>query len=131
MKFDQLESLVNKKLASLPVPRAPATLLPRILDEVQRMQRGPTFQRPWSARPRAWQAASLGALAALAWLASSAPVREASAEAAALVGAVGVLWEVFLEPNAVYFASAVGVLGATSALFCAALSRLLAEGSPE
>lgn len=95
------------------------------------MRRAPAHPRPWVAWPRMWSAASLAALAALAWLATSAPVREASGEAAALVGALRVLWEVFLEPNAVYFASAVGVLGATSALFCAALSRLLSEGSPE
>ena len=131
MNFDQLESLVSRKLANLPAPRAPATLLPRILDEVQGMRRAPTYRRPWTAWPRTWQAASLAALAAIAWLASSAPVREASGEAAALIGAVRVLWAVFLEPNAVYFATAAGVLGATSALFCAALSRLLSEGSPE
>lgn len=131
MNFDQLESLVSRKLASLPGPRAPATLLPRILDELEGTRRSTTHQRPWDASRRMWQAASLAALAVLAWLASAAPVREASGEAAALVGAARVLWEVFLEPNAVYFATAAGVLGATSALFCAALSRLLSEGSPE
>ena len=47
------------------------------------MRRAPTHQRPSAAWPRMWPAASLAALAALAWLASFAPLREASGEAAA------------------------------------------------
>ncbi len=131
MNPDELESLVSRKLASLPVPRAPATLLPRVLDEVRRARRKPWYERPWVAWPRLCQAASVVGLAALAWLAGVAPEQLASGEAAALLGAVRVLWEVFLEPNAVYFAATVGVMGAASALFCAALSHMLSERSPE
>lgn len=131
MSPDQLESLVTSRLSRLPAPRAPSTLLPRVLEEVNELQRTPRRTRPWFTWPRTWQAASLAALAALAWLAGSSTEHLAPGEARALVGAVRVLWEVFLEPNAAYLAMAAGALGATSALSCAALSRLLSERSPE
>ena len=66
---------------------------------------------------------------AFAWLASTFLERTAAEEAPALIRTAHFLWRVFLEPNAAFFIVSVGVMGATSVLFCAALSRILWEGN--
>ena len=66
---------------------------------------------------------------AFAWLASTFLERAAAEEAPALIRTAHFLWRVFLEPNAAFVFVSIGVMGATSVLFCAALSRILWEGN--
>jgi hypothetical protein len=61
---DDLERLVDERLSRLPVPRAPRTLLPRVMAAVARAGR-PWYQRDWRAWPAVWQALSTAALVSL------------------------------------------------------------------
>ena len=76
-----------------------------------------------------WRGVFATACVALAWLASTVLERAAVEEAPALIRTAHFLWRVFLEPNAAFVFVSVGVMGAASVLFCAALSRILWEGN--
>lgn len=65
MNTDDLEQLVDRELKHLPTPRAPETLLPRVLAATFERPPVPWYARPWLAWPLAWQAASAAALLAL------------------------------------------------------------------
>lgn len=87
MEPHDLERLIDRELKRLAVPRAPSTLLPRVLDAAARRSVRP-WARPWIAWPRTWQLASVMALAlmvaALAWWWPSIASGVASAAPAAL-----------------------------------------------
>jgi hypothetical protein len=77
MDTDDLERLTGQKLRSLPPPRAPRTLLPRVMDAVRHAAR-PWYQRAWFTWPAGWQAASVAALLVLvAALSTLGPVADA------------------------------------------------------
>ncbi len=65
MTPDELEKMIDCELKRLPAPRAPRTLLPRVLAAVQARATAPWYQRAWLTWPRQWQALSLAALVAL------------------------------------------------------------------
>jgi hypothetical protein len=69
----ELEQTADRALKALPPPRAPHTLLPRVMAAVAQLGPAP---RTWFTWPRAWQLASVGALVMLtigaAWLATTA-----------------------------------------------------------
>lgn len=65
MNTDDLERLVDQELKRLPSPRAPRTLLPRVLAATVERPADPWYARPWLAWPVAWQAASVAVLLAL------------------------------------------------------------------
>ena len=127
----ELESLATRKLARLPSPRAPHSLLPRVVAEIRRKKHEHWFRRPWATWPQALQVVSPVVCAAVVWLAGTALGRVAEGEVGALFGAIRILWRIFLEPNVGYLAVLIGVMGMASALFFAALSRMLSDGSPE
>lgn len=135
MNHIDLQQLLERELKGLPTPKAPASLLPRVL--IATVQKGPAESYGgWLGWPRGWQvasAAALFALAAVAWMllplalpvdlfwrtAPAAPARvttlmRTAGETATLVR---VLWEVLLEPLATY----VVVLAVSLALACAVL----------
>ena len=61
---------LDRELKQLPAPRAPQTLLPRVMAAVALEERKPWYARPWMAWPPLAQAASVvlvGALAAVVW----------------------------------------------------------------
>jgi hypothetical protein len=143
-----LEQLVDAELKRLPAPRAPRTLLPRVLAAAAAQQHAkPT--RGWAFWPRAWQFAGgvvmaavlvgIWKLAALAQpfvgelLPNVGSGRAASftrgADEAATV--VRVLWEVLLQPVATY----VSILAISLALACAllwtAVERLAPGGASQ
>ena len=62
MDPDELASLIDRELRDLPGPRAPRSLLPRVLEAVAEARR-PWYARAWRTWPRAWQAASVVACA--------------------------------------------------------------------
>src|SRR5258706_2570822 len=57
-----LETLVDRELRQLPAPRAPHTLLPRVLAAVQQWSQRPWYARAWFTWPAAAQIASAAAL---------------------------------------------------------------------
>jgi hypothetical protein len=117
-----LEALVDRKLKQLPVPRAPESLLPRVLRAVGDRNDRPWYARAWLTWPAGWQAASIAALVLLvtgvAWalpdalaVASGVASRLAAGtgelprivervEATAIAGRV--LWRVLVQPIAPY-----------------------------
>ena len=127
----ELESVVGRRLATLPDLKAPAGLLSKIMAGVDRMARRPWYRRTWLAWPPLCQAASAAAFVALVWVAGSVLDRLAGPETSALVGTTRILWRLVLEPNAFYLAVSACAMGVSSALYCAAISRMLWERSPE
>jgi hypothetical protein len=59
----ELEQIADRALKALPTPRAPHTLLPRVMAAVAQLRPAP---RTWFTWRREWQLASIGALVALA-----------------------------------------------------------------
>jgi hypothetical protein len=133
MEPDDLERIVGRALKQLPSPRAPDTLLPRIVAAVDTSAQRPWYRRAWRTWPLAWQVASAVACAALILLiASAGPVNTAStvarttpasdviSDSVAFAGrmqdASGVawtLWRVVLQPLVPYaFALAMLMCGA-------------------
>ena len=66
MHSADLGELVDSELRRLPVPRAPLTLLPRVLAVVQMWSIRPWYARAWFTWPLAGQIATVLALGALA-----------------------------------------------------------------
>ncbi len=143
----ELESLVHHALRRLPPLRAPQTLVPRVLSAIRTPTPSAWYRRPWISWPGALRAVSvvgIAALVSLAWVvleaANGSGVWSAMGEtvatlsgftddAMALLAAMRVLWRVFLEPTVGYLVTLVAVMGLAVGLFCAALARVLWEGS--
>ena len=116
-----LETLVHGRLKQLPVPRAPDTLLPRVLKAVREWTDRPWYARAWLTWPAGWQVASIAAFALLvagvAWVlpdvqaAASGAASRFAARAGELpqfaqrveatTNAGRVLWRALVEPIAV------------------------------
>ena len=113
--FDDLD----RELRRLPVPRAPRTLLPRVLAAtVHNPAARPTGWLTW---PLAWQLASIAAVVLAltgGWLFAATPPEQVS-EAAGAAGEVATLlrvfWDVMFQPVATY----IFILGISLALACA------------
>lgn len=144
-----LERLLDRELRRLPAPRAPETLLPRVMSAA-RQSLVPWYRRPWVTWPVPVQAASVAPLLALLagislvfpWIqrASAAGAsRLAEAVPQTLVDAVrwasegaaimNIVSQVLLQPVAVYvFALAIALSVACGALW-SALNRLALGGA--
>ena len=59
MNPDDLERLAHHELHRLPAPRAPRTLLPRVMAAVEAWANRPWYTRAWFTWPLGWQVASL------------------------------------------------------------------------
>jgi hypothetical protein len=144
-----LEQLVDAELKRLPTPRAPRSLLPRVLAAVAAQEQHARPARGWTMWPRGWQFAG-GVVAAVMFagiwrLASFAQPyladvlsiaggdRAASftrnADEAAAV--VRVLWEVLLQPVATYVSVLAISLALACALFWTAVERLAPGGASQ
>ena len=130
-----LEHLVDAELKRLPTPRAPRTLLPRVLAAATAQEQHAKPTRGWAMWSRGWQFAG-GVVAAALFVGiwrlvtfaqpyiadvlsiggfdRAASVTRSADEAAAVVR---VLWEVLLQPVATY----VSVLAISLVLACALL----------
>jgi hypothetical protein len=150
--FDDLDNLVGGALERLPPPRAPRSLLPRVMAAVeanQAAQRPAPRTRPWLAWPLAWQVASVAVVMAMsigvwrlwphtvslvAWF-TPPSVAEVSTEltsvgntAAAVVGAARTVWHALVQPLVFYMLALVLAMCAACAAFGAALGRVVFEG---
>jgi hypothetical protein len=134
---------LERALKALPSPRAPRTLLPRVMTAVERQAPQP-HGRPWFMWRREWQVVSVAAamflLAGLAVLLSGpeASVRFATQllarmqpdvlpvveRAASLFGLAGTLWRAVVEPVLHYLLIWIVVMSTACAAFVAALGRV-------
>jgi hypothetical protein len=138
-----LERLVARELRALPPPRAPRTLLPRVMAAVALAQR-PWYARAWLTWPAAWQAVSIVVLlAAVATGAMLLPnVRQAMSaltfvadvqgdvaararDVEVATTAVRVLWNALLAPVVPYAFGLVLLMCAACAVFGTALNHLV------
>lgn len=145
--IDRDESL-DRALKALDPPRAPRTLLPRVMAAVaEHEQRQHT--RPWMLWPRSWRVASFTAMAAVTvaviwllpnvelvlrtsagWLSQSQPALGGGIDSAASVFSVGrTLWQTLVEPVVWYVVVWMIVMTTACAAFGAALDLALGGAS--
>jgi hypothetical protein len=144
MRPVDLETRVASDLRRLPSPRAPRTLLPRVLAAVQAWSMRPWYSREWFTWPLGWQVGSIGLLMAmLGGSAIALPVVQAVASAATvrvMSGAmtnmpqivrglelvsdvVLVLWRAVVQPFLTYALVLVGLMCLMCAMCAIALGR--------
>ena len=136
-----LEALIGRELRQLPPPRAPHTLLPRVMAAVQTWTLRPWYERAWLTWPLGWQAASAAVLILLAMLLSvagntavaaastfGAPMLsefvDVAERTAVTVNAATVLWRALLEPVVPYVFGLVAMMCLACAAFGAALGHV-------
>ena len=148
----ELETVVDRALTALPSPRAPKTLLPRVMAAVAAAERarGRKARHPWFTWPLVWQAASLAgvALAAAAIYAAASlggagfatpaflaplvswasPIID-TADATARAGAI--VWDTYLRPVVPYLLAWVVLMAAACATFGLALGRVALGGASQ
>jgi hypothetical protein len=90
-----LERFVHGELAALMPPRAPRTLLPRVMAAAR-----PWYAREWMTWPRHWQAASVVALVTLVAGAFALPIALPDLGTFAAFGRI--FWRLLLEPVIAY-----------------------------
>jgi hypothetical protein len=141
----ELETIVGRELRQLPAPRAPHTLLPRVLAAVHAWRMRPWYERAWLTWPVGWQMASAAALILLVAGAGmlmpgarAAAVAAASTFAAPLMGGVAdaaestavavnaaaVLWRALFEPFVPYAFGVVALMCLACAAFATALNHV-------
>ena len=117
-----LERLLDRELKQLPAPRAPQTLLPRVMAATGRSATHAPVATGWATWSAGWQAATVGVLllfvAALSWLVAAppAPVAAATRTAGETAAVMRLFWDVLLQPVATY----IFVVAIALALACAA-----------
>jgi hypothetical protein len=125
MPFADLEQRVDRELRRLPAPRAPHTLLPRVLAAVEAWVNRPWYTRAWFTWPMGWQVASV-ALVVLAfvgvWMLPPAPT-----SVVVTTNAGRVLWRTMVEPFLAYAFVIVVIMCLACAAFGAALSYVFVE----
>jgi hypothetical protein len=136
-----LEALVDRQLRQLPAPRAPHTLLPRVLAAVQQWSRRPWYARAWFTWPLAAQFASAAALilivvgSAMLMPSAQTAVGHTSARvvsgiaplaqrAEATMNAARVVWRALIEPFVVYAFGLVVLMCLACAAFGTALNHV-------
>jgi hypothetical protein len=137
-----LETIVDRALRQLSPPRAPHTLLPRVLAAVQEWSRRPWYARAWFTWPAAAQIASVAALfliivggavliATAQMAAGEALARVLSVvspiaqRAEATMNAARVVWRALVEPLVVYAFGLVVLMCLACAAFGTALNHVV------
>jgi hypothetical protein len=139
-----LERLVARELRALPAPRAPRTLLPRVLAAADAAARRPWYSRTWMTWPAAWQAASVlvliagvsaaalllpgigAAMSALTFVADvQGDVAARARDVEVATTTVRVLWNALLAPVVPYAFGLVLLMCVACAVFGTALNHLV------
>jgi hypothetical protein len=149
MRDDELDRALDRSLSRLPAPRAPRTLLPRVMAAVAKPA-GRWYARPWLSWHPALQTASLvGVLACVTfvWMAWAQPDAvlarlsvlgppQASAWASAastrinqITTVLSVLWDVVLGPIAIFVLAVAVFVAVACAAAWTAVSRVALGGA--
>lgn len=125
----ELEGLMHAELRRLPLPRAPQTLLPRVMEAVAAASRRPWYARAWFTWPLWSQAASLAVVALLAYAIWRPPIAlpVAPPSVVAAVGTTRVIWETLIQPLLPYLVAVMVLMGLACVVFGAALNYVLLE----
>jgi hypothetical protein len=136
-----LETRIGRTLQRFPAPRAPHTLLPRVLAAVQEWSLRPWYSRAWFTWPIGGQVISAAALilfvigAAFLTMSAQAAIDQTAARllsgvmpvaqrAEAMFNATRVIWRAVVEPLAVYAFAVVAVMFLACVAFGTALSHV-------
>lgn len=126
---DELERIIHAELTQLPAPRAPQTLLPRVMRAVESRSHKAWYTRAWLTWPLWSQAASLAAVSLVIYglwrLPLHMPAPPPSVAAAA--GTTRVIWETLIQPLLPYLAAVMVLMAVACVLFGAALNYVLLE----
>src|SRR6185437_1074666 len=122
---DDLERLAERELRLLRAPRAPETLLPRVLAAVDAWSNRPWYSRTWFTWPIAWQAVSIALVGAVLYGLFRVPAPPASVVEA--TSASRVLWRTLVEPLLPYLVFLVVVMCLACAAVGVALNYVLLE----
>ena len=141
---DDLRAAFDRELRHLPMPRAPQTLLPRVMASVQEWARRPWYTREWLTWPLGWQIVSVAALALLvaggamllpdvratatsvsSMVSTPAGILALAQRAALGVHMTVVLGRALLEPVVPYLFAVVLMMCLACAAFGTALSRVV------
>lgn len=125
MTPEELEALVSRKLARLPLPRAPESLLPSILAVIRVRGIQPSDARSWPVPIWFAVAGWLAIVVGVVWLIRASPTVGTATEFNVLASAASLLWRAFIEPNLQPLAVLVGAMSVLSALYLRALSYML------
>ncbi|MEO6235692.1 MAG: hypothetical protein ABIQ52_01765 [Vicinamibacterales bacterium] len=147
MTAKDLERIAHRELRRLPLPRAPHTLLPRVMAAVQAWAGRPWYSRAWFTWPLGLQVASAAVLVLVitggVLLAPLAQAAAANAITAVRIVATGgadvarplettassarILWRTLLEPLASYALVVVVLMFLACAVFGTALNHVVIE----
>ena len=119
-----LEALIDRELRRLPLPRAPRTLLPRIMQAASEAAR-PWYARAWFTWPWPWRIVSLAGLVLAAygmWRLPPAPPAVVTT-----VSTTRVLWDALIQPLLPYLVTVMVLMGVACAVFGVALNYVLLE----
>jgi len=136
-----LETRIDRTLRRFPAPRAPRTLLPRVLAAVQEWSQRPWYSRAWFTWPIGGQIVAAAALilvavgAAFLTMSAQAAIDQSAARllsgvmpvaqrAEAMLNAARVVWHAVGEPLAVYAFAVVAVMFLACVAFGTALSHV-------
>lgn len=126
----ELESLVAREVAKLPRPRAPRSLVPRVLAAVRHRRGEPWHRRGWRAWPATLKFATAVLCVGFGWLAPYAWDSMELALSHEVVVTAGAMWRLLVQPAAAYLAALGAALVVASAMCLAALAFILREGGP-
>jgi hypothetical protein len=120
---------LDAELRRLPLPSAPQTLLPRVMQAVDAASRRAWYLRAWFTWPWWSKAVSLVAVGLLAYGIWRLPraLPAAPPSVAAAVGTSRVIWEALIQPLLPYLAAVMVVMAVACVVFGAALNYVLLE----
>jgi hypothetical protein len=141
---ERFEEILGARLRQLPMPRAPRTLLPRVMAATEQWARRPWYARAWFTWPLAWQVASIAvfcvigagaatllptvevtaARIATAYVASTGDVIGNGGRLEATMSAAVILWRIIVKPVAPYMFAFAALMCGACAVFGAALNHV-------
>jgi hypothetical protein len=122
---DALQAQVDRELRQLQPPRAPGTLLPRVMQIVATRAHRPWYARSWFTWPWPWRIASIAAVALVAysvWRLPPAPPAVVTA-----ISTTRIVWDTLVQPLLPYLVAIMVLMGLACAVFGAALNYVLLE----
>ena len=131
MDESDLERIVGRELKRLPLPRAPRSLLPRVMSAVAAPKPAAWHARPWLQWPRWMQAISVAAFMGLAWggwmLWNQAPQIALRVNQFAAISRT--LWDVLFGPIAIVILGLMFIVVLACAAAWTAVSRTTFGGA--